>query len=138
MGDCHAEGPAHCHRSRRYRRRGAAGSKWLPGAETDPSVGLLDEALTIVHKEYVVGTPATADLRPGATEEKPGSRDPEVEMAFDLVKAARILDQPSRGEVSEQAPPRFHGHLIKEGCVRQQDASRLRAAALRRTVLEFY
>lgn len=88
--------------------------------------------------DVAVGTPATADLRPGATEEKPGSRDPEVEMAFDLVKAARILDQPSRGEVSEQAPPRFHGHLIKEGCVRQQDASRLRAAALRRTVLEFY
>jgi hypothetical protein len=36
-------------------------------------------------------------------------------MAFDLVKAARILDHPSRGEVSEQASPRFHGHLLKEG-----------------------
>jgi len=37
------------------------------------------------------------------------------------VKAARILDQPSRGEVSEQAPPVFTGR-IKEGCVRQPDA----------------
>jgi carboxyl-terminal processing protease len=71
--------------------------------------------------DVVVGTPATADLRPVATEAKPGSRDPEVEMAFDLVKAARIFDQPSRGEVSEQAPPVFTGR-IKEGCVRQPDA----------------
>jgi hypothetical protein len=70
--------------------------------------------------DVAVGTPPTADLRPVATEAKPGSRDPEVEMAFDLVKAARILDHRSCGEVSEQTPPRFHGHLIKEGCVRQR------------------
>src|SRR6188768_2213565 len=44
---------------------GAAGSKWLPGADTDPPVGLLDEALTIVHDQYVDEVPWAKLVRDG-------------------------------------------------------------------------
>jgi C-terminal processing protease CtpA/Prc len=45
---------------------GAAGSKWLTGADTDRPLGLLDEALTIVHDEYVDEVPWAKLVRDGS------------------------------------------------------------------------
>jgi carboxyl-terminal processing protease len=52
--------------------------------------------------DVAAGAPATAELTPAPTTAKAGSTDPELAMAFDLVKAAKILQHaPSAG--SEQA-----------------------------------
>jgi carboxyl-terminal processing protease len=44
---------------------GAAGNTWLPVADTDRPLGLLDEALTIVHNEYVDEVPWAKLVRDG-------------------------------------------------------------------------
>jgi C-terminal processing protease CtpA/Prc len=44
---------------------GAAGSTWLPVADTDRPLGLMDEALTIVHNEYVDEVPWAKLVRDG-------------------------------------------------------------------------
>jgi carboxyl-terminal processing protease len=53
--------------------------------------------------DVVATTPAPADLEPAATTANLGRADPEVELAFDLVKAARLLEHaPPPATASEQ------------------------------------